>query len=54
MARELSTLKSNQGGPRTTGLILFCFQLFTGSNPHVDRRSNPLPWDPLRSPQTLI
>ena len=30
-----------------------CFtQFFTCSNPHVDRCSNPLPWDPLSSPPT--
>ena len=29
---------------------VFCFNLFTCSNPHVDRCSNPLPWDPLSSP----
>ena len=35
----------------TTGLIVFYSQLLTCSNPHVDRCSNPLPWDPLSSPQ---
>ena len=34
----------------TTGLIAFCSPLCTCSNPHVDRCSNPLPWDPLTSP----
>ena len=31
---------------------MLCSQLFTSSNPHVDRCSSPLPWDPLRSPQS--
>ena len=31
---------------------MFCSQLFTCSSPHVDRCSNPLPWDPLSSLQT--
>ena len=28
-------------------------KLFTCSNPHVDRCSNPLPWDPLSSPWSI-
>ena len=31
----------------TTGLIVFYSRLLTCSNPHVDRCSDPLPWDPL-------
>ena len=31
---------------------MFHSQFFTCSNPHVDRCSNPLPWDPLSSPQS--
>ena len=34
-------------------MILFCSQFFTRSNPHVDRCSNPLPWDPLVPLKTL-
>ena len=30
---------------------MFYSRLCTCSNPHVDRCSNPLPWDPLSSPQ---
>ena len=32
---------------------MFCPQFFTCSNPHVNRCSNPLPWDPLGSPQIV-
>ena len=38
----------------TTGLIAFCSQFFARANPHVDRCSNPLPWDPLSSPQIVV
>ena len=33
---------------------MFYSQFFTCSNPHVDRCSNPLPWDPLRSPYMCV
>ena len=52
------TSRGNYGGPKewgsqvTTGLIAFEFysQFFTCSSPHVDRCSNPRPWDPLGTP----
>ena len=34
----------------TAGLIVFYSRFFTCSNPHADRCSTPLPWDPLGSP----
>ena len=34
----------------TSGLAVRSCNLLTCSNPHVDRCSNPLPWDPLTSP----
>ena len=51
--------RGNYGGPEewgsevTAGLTAFYSQLFTSSNPHADRCSKPLPWDPLSSPYTL-
>jgi hypothetical protein len=47
----------NQGGPKAwgsrfiTGLIAFCSQQFSYSNPHVERCSNFPPWDLPSSPQ---
>ena len=35
----------------TAGVIVCCSQFVSSSNHHVDRCSNPLPWDPLSSPQ---
>ena len=46
-------IEGTNGGPEewglqvAAGLIVFRPQFFTCSNPHVDRCSNPLPWDPL-------
>ena len=46
-------LRRSQGmGVVTTGRIVFYFQFLPCSNPYVDRCSNPLPCDPLSSPQT--
>ena len=51
-------LEGTEGVPRNGGslvkacLIAFYSQFFTCSNPHVDRCSNPLPWDPLSSPRS--
>ena len=54
-----SVSRGNYGGSKeweswvTTGLIVVYSQFFTCSNPHVDRCSNPLPWDPLSSPWSV-
>ena len=62
--QSVLALEGTQGVPRNggreqqlalrAGLLVFYSQLFACSNPHVDRCSNPLPWDPLSSPQTHI
>ena len=45
-----SALEGTKGVPRTgvvtAGLMVCCSQFFTGSNPHFDRCSNPLPYEP--------
>ena len=46
----LSPRNSEEDLEATTGLIVFYPRFFARSIPHVDRCSNPLPWDPLRSP----
>ena len=33
---------------------MFYSQVFTCSDPHADRCSNPLPWDPLSSPSRVV
>ena len=44
-------LRGSQGkGFVTTGMMVFYYRFFACSNPHVNRCSKPLPWDPLSSP----
>ena len=49
-----------KGGPKEWGVVgnswfgCVLTQFLTCSNPHVDRCSNPLPWDPLTSPYNVL
>ena len=47
-------LPRNGGSEATTGLIVFDLPSLTRSDTHVDRCSDPLPWDPLSSPYTCL
>ena len=44
---DLKQLRGSQGMGVVSVLTVFCSQFVSCSNPHVDRCSNPLPWDPL-------